>query len=200
MILQREALKAAYRLRPQADRNLRRHALIVDQTVSQIANDMRLGEDIAIAAVGGYGRGFLFPASDVDLLVLLPDGRVADANVEAFVSLLWDVGLEPGISVRTLGECVEEATKDVTVDTGLLEMRGLWGDLALVKRFNLKSEKRFFQFRWEAYNVFNHTQYSGINTAARFDQTTGAQTNSAFGPVTGARSPRVMQGVLRFEF
>ena len=141
LILQREALKAAYRLRPQADRNLRRHALIVDQTVSQIANDMRLGEDIAIAAVGGYGRGFLFPASDVDLLVLLPDGRVADANVEAFVSLLWDVGLEPGISVRTLGECVEEATKDVTVDTGLLEMRGLWGDLALVKTLTHKLKK-----------------------------------------------------------
>jgi hypothetical protein len=73
-------------------------------------------------------------------------------------------------------------------------------DLALMKRFNLKSEKRFFQFRWEAYNVFNHTQYSAINTAARYDLTTGAQVNTLFGQVTSTRAPRVMQGSLRFTF
>ena len=40
-------------------------------------------------------------------------------------------------------------------------------DLALSKRFPLKNEKRFFQFRWEAYNAFNHTQYSGLNTGGK---------------------------------
>lgn len=73
-------------------------------------------------------------------------------------------------------------------------------DLALSKRFPFKSEKRYFQFRWEAYNVFNHTQYSGINTAARFDLTTNAQVNTLFGQVTSTRAPRVMQGSLRFTF
>ena len=73
-------------------------------------------------------------------------------------------------------------------------------DLVAAKRFPLKSERRVITFRWEAYNVFNHTQYSTINTTARFDQTTGAQTNSAFGQVTATRAARVMQGVLRFEF
>ncbi len=73
-------------------------------------------------------------------------------------------------------------------------------DMALSKRFPLKNEKRFFQFRWEAYNAFNHTQYSGINTAARYDLTTGAQTNALFGQVTSTRAPRVMQGSLRFTF
>ena len=141
LLAQRNALRNSYRTRPQPDRNLRRHAAVVDQAVVRIATDMGLPGNIAIAAVGGYGRGFLFPASDVDLLVLLPDGIAPDAGVEAFVSLLWDVGLEPGISVRTLAECVEEAAKDVTVDSGLLEMRGVWGDLALVEKLQRALKK-----------------------------------------------------------
>jgi len=73
-------------------------------------------------------------------------------------------------------------------------------DMTVSKQFALKSEKRYIQFRWEAYNVFNHTQYSSINTSAKYDLTTGAQTNAQFGQVTGARSNRVMQGVLRLVF
>ena len=138
---QRDALRSAYLKRAQPDRNLRRHAAVVDEAVSRIATDIHLPTKIAIAAVGGYGRGFLFPASDVDLLVLLPDGTSPDALVEAFVSLLWDVGLEPGISVRTMAECIDEAAKDATVDTGLLEMRGVWGDAALVEALKSKLKK-----------------------------------------------------------
>ena len=141
LVEQRAALQDAYRRRPQPDRNLRRHAAIVDQAINRIASDIGLPSNVAIAAVGGYGRGFLFPASDIDLLVLLPEGAPPAATVEAFVSLLWDVGLEPGISVRTIGECVEEAGKDVTVATGLLEMRGIWGDLDLVSQLQLALKK-----------------------------------------------------------
>ncbi|HXB71189.1 MAG TPA: carboxypeptidase-like regulatory domain-containing protein [Candidatus Acidoferrales bacterium] len=73
-------------------------------------------------------------------------------------------------------------------------------DLALSKQFPVKSEKRYITLRWEAYNAFNHTQYSGINTAAKFDLTTGAQTNTLFGQVSSTRAPRIMQGSLRFTF
>lgn len=73
-------------------------------------------------------------------------------------------------------------------------------DFSLTKKFLVSGEKKFFQFRWEAYNAFNHTQYSGINTSARYDLTTGAQLNGLFGQVTSTRSPRVMQGSLRFTF
>lgn len=73
-------------------------------------------------------------------------------------------------------------------------------DISLSKRFPVGSEKRFLTLRWEAYNAFNHTQYSGINTAPKYDLTTGAQTNSLFGQVTSTRAPRVMQGSLRFTF
>jgi hypothetical protein len=72
-------------------------------------------------------------------------------------------------------------------------------DLALAKTFPIRGEKRSFSLRWEAYNAFNHTQYAGLNTAARFDPT-GLQTNTLFGTVTSTRTPRVMQGSLRFTF
>lgn len=71
-------------------------------------------------------------------------------------------------------------------------------DLSLSKRF-VMGEKRVFQFRWEAYNAFNHTQYAGLNLSAKFDAQ-GNQVNSLFGQVTSTRSPRVMQGSLRFTF
>ena len=73
-------------------------------------------------------------------------------------------------------------------------------DFSLAKRFAVSGEKRYFQLRWEAYNAFNHTQYNGINAAAKFDITTGQQVNTQFGQVTSTRAPRVMQGSLRFIF
>jgi hypothetical protein len=72
-------------------------------------------------------------------------------------------------------------------------------DIALAKNFPIKSEKRYVSLRWEAYNAFNHTQYATLNTTARFDPT-GAQTNTLFGTVISTRTPRVMQGSLRFTF
>ena len=72
-------------------------------------------------------------------------------------------------------------------------------DIAVSKKFPAKSERRFFQLRWEAYNAFNHTQYAGVDTTARFDPQ-GNQVNARFGQVTSTRTPRVMQGSLRFSF
>ena len=72
-------------------------------------------------------------------------------------------------------------------------------DMAISKNFNVRSEKRVITFRWEAYNVFNHTQYATINTAAKYTPQ-GVQTNALFGQVITTRTPRVMQGSLRFTF
>ncbi|MEO5660518.1 MAG: [protein-PII] uridylyltransferase [Polaromonas sp.] len=90
--------------------------------------------DVCLIAVGGFGRGELFPHSDVDVLLLLPDadGDVENnpalkSKVETFISNCWDCGLQIGSSVRTAAHCVEEAAKDVTVQTSLLEMRLITG-------------------------------------------------------------------------
>ena len=61
------------------------------------------------------------------------------------------------------------------------------------------SEKRILQFRGELYDAFNHTQYSSVDTGARFD-TTGKQVNTRFGQVTATRLPRVIQLALTFRF
>ncbi len=72
-------------------------------------------------------------------------------------------------------------------------------DISLFKKFPLKNESRFLQLRWELYNAFNHTQFSGVDNAARFDLT-GNQVNAQFGRFTSTRSPRIMQGALNFTF
>ena len=97
--------------------------------------------DFALLAVGGFGRGELFPHSDVDVLVLMPDGTSADHDpelkrkVEGFIGSCWDTGLEIGSSVRTVAECVAQAESDVTVQTSLLESRLLTGDAGLYSEF-----------------------------------------------------------------
>ncbi|MEX1081673.1 MAG: [protein-PII] uridylyltransferase [Halofilum sp. (in: g-proteobacteria)] len=86
-------------------------------------------EDIALLAVGGYGRGELQPHSDIDLLILLANGadeRHREA-LEAFITLLWDCRLEIGHATRTVEQCVAHAQADVTIATTLMESRRLAG-------------------------------------------------------------------------
>ncbi|MGZ5072168.1 MAG: [protein-PII] uridylyltransferase [Usitatibacter sp.] len=128
-----EELKRRYLRRPDAARSLMSRAVFVDQALQRLWKSAIADPEIALVAVGGYGRGALFPHSDVDVLVLLPDGRKADAAVERFIGALWDTGLEPGHSVRTVEQSVEEAAKDVTVDTSLIEARLVAGNPALLE-------------------------------------------------------------------
>ena len=90
-------------------------------------------QSIALVAVGGYGRGELHPASDIDLMVLLGETESATTRsaIERFLMLLWDSKLEIGHSVRTLKECVDESSSDITVATNIMEARLLSGDSSL---------------------------------------------------------------------
>jgi [protein-PII] uridylyltransferase len=105
----------------------------VDETLHALWQRSGMPPGPSLVAVGGYGRGELFPHSDVDVLVLLPkDGtegldRMRQAT-ERFITDCWDAGLEIGSSVRTVDECVAMAVSDVTVQTALLEARLLGGD------------------------------------------------------------------------
>ena len=87
----------------------------------------------ALVAVGGYGRGELHPSSDVDVMLLLPDDLPEGSNeaLSAFVTALWDIGLEIGHSARTVVQCREEASGDLTVATTLMEARLLAGPQTL---------------------------------------------------------------------
>ena len=89
-------------------RSLGRLARLADVLLSHLWRDAGFEHGEALIAVGGYGRGELFPSSDVDVLVLLPNGANTDdtsdlkSKIEAFIGSCWDSGLEIGSSVRTL--------------------------------------------------------------------------------------------------
>ncbi|HEY1431675.1 MAG TPA: [protein-PII] uridylyltransferase, partial [Stellaceae bacterium] len=91
------------------------------------------GERFAIIAVGGYGRGELAPYSDIDLLFLLPYKRTPHTEqvVEYLLYILWDLGLKIGQATRSVDECLRQAKSDLTIRTGLLEARYLWGEQQL---------------------------------------------------------------------
>jgi [protein-PII] uridylyltransferase len=115
---------------PAATRLLKALSRHVDATLTELWENASMPAGTALAAVGGYGRGDLFPYSDIDVLVLLPRDPAAEmlrASVEGFITACWDIGLEIGSSVRSVDECVAEALRDVTVQTALLESRFVCG-------------------------------------------------------------------------
>jgi hypothetical protein len=100
----------------------------------------------------------------------------------------------PDVFARPARGDFGNAPKDVFPRPGT----GNW-DISFFKLFPVGSEKRNFQLRWEMYNAFNHTQFSDVDSTARFD-VQGRQVNTRFGEVIGARNPRRMQASLRFTF
>ncbi len=131
---QRNKLREAYFLKPEPRKLLAQHTALVDELLAGLARDHALPACHAIVAVGGYGRGTLFPCSDVDIMILLDNSVPAGDHIERFIAALWDCGLEPGSSVRTIAECMQEALKDATVMTSLLEARHVWGSAPLTAR------------------------------------------------------------------
>jgi [protein-PII] uridylyltransferase len=117
---------------PAVGRLLRALTRHVDDTLIDLWQHAGMPGDAALLAVGGYGRGELFPYSDVDVVVLLPPGRAPmsgprQAAIEAFITSCWDIGLEIGSAVRTIDECIAEGRRDVTIQTALLESRYVTG-------------------------------------------------------------------------
>jgi len=114
---------------------------MTDDTLRTLWDAAGFDNGMCLAAVGGYGRGELYPYSDVDVLLLMPDGTSPEkddalkAQIEKFIGSCWDTGLEIGSSVRTVTECVQEASADITVQTSLLEARFLVGSVKLFKTF-----------------------------------------------------------------
>jgi len=93
----------------------------------------KFADDLALVAVGGYGRGELHPSSDIDIMVLLPKSDSVDwqPDIEKFLTFLWDIGLEIGHSVRSIDDCQRESLADISVASTLFEARLLAGPESL---------------------------------------------------------------------
>lgn len=123
---ERQALHDRYLKHPQPERMLLAQCSLVDKVLRKIWRALHPPKDAVLAAVGGYGRGELYPCSDIDVLILLAQhDEQGKEFAERLVGLLWDIGLEIGHSVRTVDESLEEAAKDLTVLTNLSEGRSL---------------------------------------------------------------------------
>jgi [protein-PII] uridylyltransferase len=130
---ERHAAIAEFRVHGKPEKLLRALRKIVDAVLGDAWRHAELPDETALVGVGGYGRGELFPASDVDLLILLgaPATAAVQGQLEQLVQLLWDLGLEIGHAIRTVDECMSESAADITVQTSLLEARLVDGDAAL---------------------------------------------------------------------
>lgn len=119
------------------DQLLAQRSRAVDEIVIEAWNHCFEGAPgLALVATGGYGRAELFPHSDVDLLLLAESDtqQQCRATIEQWSALLWDLGLSPGLAVRSVDQCVEVASQDATVATAILEARPLVGDSAALTR------------------------------------------------------------------
>lgn len=128
-------------------------------------------DDICLLAVGGYGRGELHPNSDIDILILLDNNVATKYNnqLQAFVTFLWDIGLEIGSSVRSITECTKIAKDDITVATNLLECRRIAGNDKLRDTLQTSTSPQhmwphpaFFKAKWDEqlarHNKHNNTE------------------------------------------
>ena len=129
-------LHQRFREGEQAGELIRLRARFIDTLLGALWEDQDWnGADLALVAVGGYGRGELHPHSDIDILILLGEQEQdCKPTLERFLTLLWDIGLVIGHSVRTVTECVRKAREDITILTNLMEARTLRGPEALMQR------------------------------------------------------------------
>jgi len=156
-------------------------ALIEDQTwfVDQILITAwqqfawKDANDISLIAVGGYGRGELHPFSDIDIQILLAKNNKDKykADIESFLTFLWDINLEIGQSVRSIKENQQEAARDITVATALIESRTLTGNTQLldtvmsqIERKKVWKPKQFFEAKKEEQSI-RHGKQNDIESA-----------------------------------
>jgi [protein-PII] uridylyltransferase len=129
----------------------------VDELLKIAWNLFDWDKHITLIAVGGYGRGELHPHSDIDLLLLLEQDTIENQqeSIGAFVTLLWDMNLDISHSVRTIENCIDEATKDITVVTNLMESRTIIGSQAIHEKLmtqvgpdKIWPSQAFFRAKW----------------------------------------------------
>ncbi len=142
----REALESLWRQGLSGSTLLKKQTALVDDFIRNRFSNGRGGhKDIALLALGGYGRGELFPFSDIDLMLLY--APAAEKNLtqvtESVFYPLWDAGLEVGHGVRTVKQCLQDAKEDAFFQIALLDARYLSGSVGLFENLQKKFREKF---------------------------------------------------------
>ncbi|MCI4410226.1 MAG: [protein-PII] uridylyltransferase [Thiotrichales bacterium] len=102
---------------------------------------------LCLVAVGGYGRGELHPYSDIDILILTTEdgvNKTEQQQLEAFITYLWDIGLQVGHAIRSIVECYEIGKDDISTATNYTEARWLIGHYEAFDELRQLWKKRDF--------------------------------------------------------
>jgi [protein-PII] uridylyltransferase len=144
-------------------------AWLMDQILAALWKRFPFNDQLSLIAVGGYGRGELQPHSDIDLLILIKeklDDKLGE-DISSFITLLWDLKLDIGHSVRTIEECISSARDDVTISTNLLETRTISGQDDLLQTLSARvysdevhTSKEYFLAKLKEQKD-RHEKYSG---------------------------------------
>lgn len=130
---EKEALKESFEETGDVARYLACHTRLLESVIDERAKSLSLPLGVALLATGGFGRAEVFPFSDIDLLVLIPEDLPENdaERVSSFLTSLWDLGLSVGASVRTARETLADCTQDIALSTNFLEARFLYGNKEL---------------------------------------------------------------------
>lgn len=130
---EKEALKESFEETGDVARYLACHTRLLESVIDERAKSLSLPLGVALLAAGGFGRAEVFPFSDIDLLVLIPEDLPENdaERVSSFLTSLWDLGLSVGASVRTARETLADCTQDIALSTNFLEVRFLYGNKEL---------------------------------------------------------------------
>lgn len=130
----------------------------IDQLLASAWSLFDWPEDASLVAVGGYGRGELHPHSDIDILLLFENDDIEQYGdlVSDFVTLLWDINLDIGHSVRSINDCLKEAANDITIATNIMESRTIAGPKTIHAKLmsvtgtdNIWPSREFFRAKWD---------------------------------------------------
>ncbi|MEC9262969.1 MAG: [protein-PII] uridylyltransferase [Pseudomonadota bacterium] len=168
-----EWLESTFTLQP-IDELVTGRAIFIDTLLQRLWTLYGLANErgLALCAVGGYGRGHLQPYSDIDLLIVSkkPLKRDVQEKVGQFITMLWDIKLDVGQSVRTIKETVKLARDDISIATNLVESRMLSGcDQTFVDMWHAVNEKdtcwtskAFFAAKYDEQKA-RHAKFNGTS-------------------------------------
>ncbi len=142
----RDALEALWQKGLSGQSLISEHTKLIDSFLHQTFDQCQIDtHDMALVALGGYGRQELFPYSDIDLMLLHRPSAKDRLNdvAEALFYPLWDAGLEVGHGVRTIDICLEDAEKDFFFQVSLLDARHLTGSQVLFDELMEKFNRLF---------------------------------------------------------